>query len=332
MLARLFESLRQEGVVTTAYRVQNTLKWRLRDALYRSPGLKHEPFEYAREFFREHGINICYNSFTPEHYDPAYENVLLAVESPGRVREGKWIQPHMEFVAEVSWEQVTDAPIHHCPRSLYTTYDEFVDFSPERDYTKERSVSYVYSDERLTEGHRLRHDIADAVGDRMDCYGTGTGTFLEEKEDALASYRFHVAVENVAHPEYVTEKFWDPIKTLTVPVYWAGCESIKKLGFDLDGVLFFETTDELAEILDGLSPDLYEEMLPAARYNRRRLAEIRNEQKAKWYLRQSVGAGYMHSVTRNRRHGETDRFVLSAMLRPEYLSLNAAPDPVPGSE
>lgn len=332
MLARLFESLRQEGVVTTAYRVQNTLKWRLRDALYRSPGLKHEPFEYARELFREHGINICYNSFTPEHYDPAYENVLLAVESPERVREGEWVQPHMEFVAEVSWEQITDAPVHHCPRGLYTTHDGFVDFRPDRDYPKDRSASYVYSDERLTEGHRFRHEIADTLGDRLACYGTGTGTYLKDKADALEPFRFHVAVENAAHPEYVTEKLWDPIKTLTVPIYWAGSGSIRKLGFDLDGVLFFETVDDLAGILDELSPELYEEMLPAVRYNRRRLAEVRNEQKARWYLFQSVGAGYMYSSEGTHRHAETDRFVLSAMLNPEYRGLNAAPDAVPGRE
>lgn len=329
MLTRLFESLREEGIFTTAGRVRNTLRWRLKDSLYRSPGLKHEPFKHARELFREHRVNICYNSFTPEHYDPAYENVLLAVESPERVRAGGWIQPHMEFAAEVSWERVTDAPVHHCPRGLYTTHDGFVDFRPDRDYSKERSVSYVYSDERFTEGHRFRHEIADALGDQMTCFGTGTGTFLEDKADALERFRFHVAVENAAHPEYVTEKFWDPIKTLTVPIYWAGNESIRKLGFDLDGILFFETVDDLANLLDKLSPELYEQMLPAVRYNRRRLAEIRNEQKTKWYLWQSVGAGYMYSAEGNHRHAETDRFVLSAVLRPEYLNLNAIPDAVP---
>jgi hypothetical protein len=43
--------------------------------------------------------------------------------------------------------------------------------------------------------------------------------------------------------------------TGTIPIYW-GCPSIGDF-FDIDGILTFDTIDDLSEILNSLTPELY---------------------------------------------------------------------------
>lgn len=50
-----------------------------------------------------------------------------------------------------------------------------------------------------------------------------------------------------------------------VPLYW-GCDRVGD-ALDSGGLLRFETREELAALLAALSPELYAEMLPAARRN-----------------------------------------------------------------
>jgi hypothetical protein len=50
-----------------------------------------------------------------------------------------------------------------------------------------------------------------------------------------------------------------------VPLYW-GCDRVGD-ALDSGGLLRFETQEELAALLAALSPELYTEMLPAARRN-----------------------------------------------------------------
>ena len=56
-------------------------------------------------------------------------------------------------------------------------------------------------------------------------------------------------IENGKYPEYVTEKLYDCIKLGTVPIYWGGEEALRKMGFDIQGFIFFDSLEELEEIL-----------------------------------------------------------------------------------
>jgi hypothetical protein len=67
------------------------------------------------------------------------------------------------------------------------------------------------------------------------------------------------------------------------------------MGFDTDGVIFFETIEELRTIVGDLSPERYREMCPAVERNRERLVELRRENRFQFVLN-SVMQGYMHSV------------------------------------
>jgi hypothetical protein len=71
---------------------------------------------------------------------------------------------------------------------------------------------------------------------------------------------FHVAVENVKSNNWYTEKIGEAFSTKTLPIYW-GCPNIGDF-YDLRGIITFETIDELVDIVNNLTPELYYEMKP----------------------------------------------------------------------
>ncbi|MHC4251832.1 MAG: glycosyltransferase family 10 domain-containing protein [Planctomycetota bacterium] len=94
--------------------------------------------------------------------------------------------------------------------------------------TKTRDLSVVCSTKRNSEGHRLRNRFVEALqerlGDRVDVFGRGR-TEVEDKWDALAPYRYTVALENCAHPHYWTEKLADAFLAEAFPFYY-GCPNL----------------------------------------------------------------------------------------------------------
>jgi len=77
---------------------------------------------------------------------------------------------------------------------------------------------------------------------------------------------FSVAVENHIQRNHWQEKALGCFWTRTVPIYY-GCPNVDEFGFREDGILRFNTVDELKSILDKLTPELYEEMKEAVEHN-----------------------------------------------------------------
>jgi hypothetical protein len=70
----------------------------------------------------------------------------------------------------------------------------------------------------------------------------------------------------------------------TVPIFW-GAPNIGEF-FDTDGILLFETTEELVGILENITPELYLSMLPAIKNN---LSIVSNYRVAEdWMYRHGV--------------------------------------------
>ncbi len=243
-------------------------------------------------------INICYNKFIRKSYDPSKQNILIAIESPGLIEHYKWIDPKMKFAAEISFQNYFNLANYLCPRTIYANNDNFVDM-PESigNYEKPDLVSMVYSDRKIISGHQFRYEIAEKFKDDLHLFGKGTGRFLMAKSDSLNSYMFQIVVENGKYPEYVTEKFFDCIKMGTIPIYWGGEEAVRKMGFDLDGILFFNEMDELSELLSSkVNADFYSNTKPSLNRNWERLKEIRNEDKLLLALH-SVKNHYHHTTS-----------------------------------
>lgn len=122
-------------------------------------------------------------------------------------------------------------------------------------YPKRKTVSIVASAKRDLEGHRLRHEIIERFGDRItQVMGGGYAPFAD-KIDSLKEFRYSIVVENCKEDYWFTEKLIDCFACGTVPIYW-GCPSISRF-FNPNGIIVFDSTEELNTILRSLSPEDY---------------------------------------------------------------------------
>jgi hypothetical protein len=126
----------------------------------------------------------------------------------------------------------------------------------------------------MTEGHVHRHQIARlALDANISVFGGVHGTQRtvtdprnpwNTKIDGLKDYMFSIIMENGVYDSYWTEKVTDCFATGTVPIYWGS----KKLldFFESDGIIMLESGKE-QEIMESLTPELYEKMKPSVENN-----------------------------------------------------------------
>jgi len=138
-------------------------------------------------------------------------------------------------------------------------------------HPKNSHVSMIYSWKNWTEGHRLRHIIAqNAKG--VDLYGTGAQREIQGKEEGLMDYKYSIVVENSWADFYFTEKILDCFACGTIPIYW-GCPNIGDF-FNEKGIMKFSNLEDLSEIFKTLSqPNHYEKTLPYIEENFKKVLE-----------------------------------------------------------
>lgn len=144
---------------------------------------------------------------------------------------------------------------------------------------KTKLISVISSNKTTTKGHRDRLTFVESLkrefGDSLDVYGRGINDF-EDKWDALAEYKYHIAIENSSYPDYWTEKLADPILTLSYPIY-SGCPNIYKY-FSEKAIDCIDLTDastaiqKIRRILEAETYDTRVRELEAAR--RKLIAEF----------------------------------------------------------
>jgi len=138
------------------------------------------------------------------------------------------------------------------------SYDEI------RIYHKTKMVSMSVSYKTIATGHRFRHEVVKNLGNKIDIMGSGYKPYARAIEP-YRDYRFVVMVENAFYDYYFTEKILEPLWAGTIPIY-KGPACIKNY-FDMNGILTFNTIEELDKILSQLSPSLYESKLQYVKNN-----------------------------------------------------------------
>jgi hypothetical protein len=129
-------------------------------------------------------------------------------------------------------------------------------------HNKTKLLSAIFSSKRSTSGHSIRAEI-EANIPNLDYFGNKNR--IENKIEGLRDYHFSVVVENTKRDYYFTEKLIDCFVTGTIPIYW-GCPSIGNF-FDSEGIITFDTVDELRNIIDTLTVEQYEAKLEAVKNN-----------------------------------------------------------------
>jgi len=139
-------------------------------------------------------------------------------------------------------------------------------------HKKSKLLTIIASFKKETFGHMLRHSTIEKFGKKMDVYGSGY-KWVDDKIEALKDYMFQIVIENSKKDYWFTEKLIDCFLAGTIPIYW-GCPSIEKY-FDVNGMIQFDTIEELEEILKKIDQKMYQKMLPSIK---------RNFEKAKEYI------------------------------------------------
>ena len=116
---------------------------------------------------------------------------------------------------------------NHINLSFFKDYDELVTINK---FRKDKNISVISSTKNLSTGHRQRIEfvkmLKDHFGDQIDIFGRGLQE-IEDKWDALARYKYHIALENCAVRDYWTEKLGDAYLAGCYPIYY-GCPNIEK--------------------------------------------------------------------------------------------------------
>jgi hypothetical protein len=139
---------------------------------------------------------------------------------------------------------------------LYTPYGTYW-VNNNTTYNKSKLVSIIASFKNETFGHKLRHHIINTFTG-FDIYGKHPNyKYVASKNEALDNYYFSITVENSIQNSYWTEKLLDCFITKTIPIYW-GTEDVCNF-FNKDGILFFNKSSELRDILGMITPELYKQ-------------------------------------------------------------------------
>lgn len=139
---------------------------------------------------------------------------------------------------------------------LFTPYGTYwVD--DKKIYNKTELVSIIASFKNETLGHKIRHHIINNTNG-VHVFGNHPNyKYIKTKNEALDQYYFSITVENSIQNSYWSEKLLDCFVTKTVPIYW-GTKDVANF-FNKDGILFFEKSSELKDILKIITPEFYKQ-------------------------------------------------------------------------
>jgi len=133
-------------------------------------------------------------------------------------------------------------------------------------FEKYKLISFIFSNKQWNAGHRLRFRVYDEFKDKLDCYGSGVdNVFMPYKIEGLKNYAFSIVMENMISEDYFTEKILDSFLTGTIPIYY-GTSNIDNY-FNSDGIIKFNTVEELNEVFNSLSIEKYQSLIDVVQEN-----------------------------------------------------------------
>lgn len=233
---------------------------------------------------------------------------------PEKIIWGVWYEETPKYVTEMLYEKTLSVFNYSSTYSRYsdvpfplqflgslesiTDKTHYVETPAKNSYLRELSpVLYIQSNcDDTTERDAYVDKLMEYI--RIDCYGTCRQNkrlppdlrgdylnilFSEKFLRFTSRYKFVIAIENAVCEDYVTEKFWRPIKAGSVPIYF-GSPSIRDWFPNNKSAILIEdfpTPKLMSEHIKNLqqNDDLYEEYLEHKTKgiisNKRLLAEVK---------------------------------------------------------
>jgi hypothetical protein len=131
-------------------------------------------------------------------------------------------------------------------------------------YEKTKNIQMIGSRKKITMGHKLRFEVAEAVGDRVDKYGWAFKKF-DYTLDVFKDYRFAIVIENCIHHDYFTDKLTSAFYTGTIPIMHN--DGFISKYFNTKGMFLWQGVEELDSIIAECTEKRYLAMLPYIREN-----------------------------------------------------------------
>ena len=127
-------------------------------------------------------------------------------------------------------------------------------------YPKSKLVSANYSNKTWWTGHKFRYNTFEELKNNenfkhVDVSGPFSYIDYIPKIETLRDYYYSIQIENQKVDDFFSDKIVDSFLTGTIPIYW-GTNNIGKY-FDMDGIITFDTKEELYQILKELTPSFY---------------------------------------------------------------------------
>jgi hypothetical protein len=134
---------------------------------------------------------------------------------------------------------------------------------------KTKLCSMLVGQKMAAEGHRKGRETADALKGKLDLFDSARDTSvtygLDTKLRTLEDYAFTNVVENCYQDNYFDEWLLDAMSQGTIPLLW-GCGNIDRF-FDKNGIIVWQTIEQLVNIVSSLSLELYQRMFQSAELN-----------------------------------------------------------------
>ena len=135
---------------------------------------------------------------------------------------------------------------------------------------KQKHCSFITSDKSYAPGHKLRQQVWDGLQDAEDLNGFTvikhkSPPRIPDKNFLFETAKYHITIENEKTNNWITEKTIDCFASKTVPILW-GAPNIGEY-FNTDGIITFDTIEELKDILDNLDESFYDDKQDAIQEN-----------------------------------------------------------------
>jgi len=203
---------------------------------------------------------------TPETQNELSEVNILVLQEPNEyfgLHDWAIHNKHL-FSVILTWD---DKVINNCDNAIFLPFGHtwFKPDQYQKNHDKKFQISHLRGNLLKTYGHSLRHELLDRQNEIkipkkfFDVYGDryNIEKARVDKEEVFGDSMFGVAIENVSHNGYFSEKILDCFLLKTIPVYW-GCSSIISF-FKQDGIIIFDNIDDLIVKVNKIDESYYNE-------------------------------------------------------------------------
>ena len=186
-------------------------------------------------------------------------NVLVLCEPPAILDIGPQVRENSEkFDLILTWrEDLLDLP--NAQKFIFgCCWIEWDTFNP----NKKKDCSFNTSNKGWAPGHKLRQQIWEGLEGAEELNGFSiikhkSPPRTPNKNFLFETSKYHIVVENEQRDNWITEKLIDCLASKTIPIYW-GASNIGEY-FNTDGMIIFNTIEELKDILDNLDEKFYDD-------------------------------------------------------------------------